>query len=136
MTPDQVKLVQDSFKAVLPIKAQAASLFYGRLFAIDPTTQPLFAKTEMTAQGGKLMAAIAMVVNNLANPAAILPVAKEMAQRHLSYGVTRAQYDSVGAALLWALGQGLGSAFTPQVEAAWGAAYQLLAGVMVADAYG
>ncbi len=120
---------------MLPIKTQAAALFYGRLFEIDPTTKPLFTNTDMTAQGGKLMAAIAMVVNNLANPAAILPVAKEMAQRHVTYGVTKAQYDSVGAALLWTLGQGLGAAFTPEVAAAWGAAYSLLAGVMVADAY-
>jgi hemoglobin-like flavoprotein len=135
MTSEQVTLVQDSFKLVLPIKTQAAALFCGRLFEIDPTTRPLFTNTDMTAQGGKLMAAIAMVVNNLANPAAILPVAKEMAQRHFGYGVARAQYDRISVALLWTLGQGLGAAFTPEVAAAWGAAYSLLAGVMVSDAY-
>ena len=136
MTPEQVTMVQDSFRLVLPIKDQAAALFYGRLFETDPTTQPLFAGTDMAAQGGKLMAAIAMVVNNLANPAAILPVAQDMAKRHVGYGVTRAQYGSVGAALLWTLGQGLGVAFTPPVEAAWTAAYTLLAGVMTEAAYG
>jgi nitric oxide dioxygenase len=76
------------------------------------------------------------VVNNLANPGAILPVAQEMAKRHVGYGVTQAQYGSVGAALLWTLGQGLGAGFTPQVEAAWTAAYTLLAGVMTQAAYG
>jgi nitric oxide dioxygenase len=136
MTPEQVTLVQHSFQAVLPIKDQAAALFYGRLFEIDPTTKPLFAKADMVAQGGKLMAAIALVVNNLANPGAILPVAQEMAKRHVDYGVTQAQYGSVGAALLWTLGQGLGAGFTPQVEAAWTAAYTLLAGVMTQAAYG
>jgi len=35
MTPDQVRLVQDSFRAVVPIRAAAAAIFYERLFAID-----------------------------------------------------------------------------------------------------
>ena len=42
MTPEQATLVQDSFRLVVPIKGQAAALFYGRLFAIDPSTAPLF----------------------------------------------------------------------------------------------
>ena len=33
-------------------------------------------------------------------------------------------------ALLWTLGQGLGDAFTPEVEEAWAEAYGLLATVM------
>ncbi|NJO35343.1 MAG: hypothetical protein HC869_21900 [Rhodospirillales bacterium] len=32
MTPEQIKLVQDTFKHVEPIAPQAADLFYGRLF--------------------------------------------------------------------------------------------------------
>jgi hemoglobin-like flavoprotein len=50
--------------------------------------------------------------------------------RHVGYGVTDAHYGSVGAALLWTLGQGLGEAFTDEVRDAWAAAYTLLAGVM------
>ena len=56
MTPDQVALVQDSFAKVLPIKEAAAGLFYGRLFEIDPTTPPLFARPDMVLQGQTLMA--------------------------------------------------------------------------------
>ncbi len=44
--------------------------------------------------------------------------------------MTDAHYDSVGAALLWTLEQGLGDAWTAEVKAAWAAAYALLAGVM------
>ena len=43
-------------------------------------------------------------------------------------------YDTVGAALLWTLEQGLGSAWTPDVKAAWSNAYALLADVMEAAA--
>jgi hypothetical protein len=42
MTPNQIALVQDSFKKVVPIAATAADLFYDRLFAIAPQFRPLF----------------------------------------------------------------------------------------------
>ena len=41
MTPEQITLVQESFKQVQPIAAQAADLFYGRLFEIAPQVRPL-----------------------------------------------------------------------------------------------
>jgi nitric oxide dioxygenase len=62
------------------------------------------------------MAAIALVVNGLGNPSGTVPVAQGLAKRHVAYGVTRAHYASVGAALPWTLRQGLGEAFTEPVE--------------------
>ncbi|HZF35846.1 MAG TPA: hemin receptor, partial [Candidatus Angelobacter sp.] len=41
MTPQQVALVRQSFAKVVPIREQAAALFYDRLFAIDESTRPL-----------------------------------------------------------------------------------------------
>jgi nitric oxide dioxygenase len=131
MTPAQVTLVQDSFAKVVPIKDAAAGLFYGRLFETDPSTKPLFAKADMAEQGQKLMATLAVVVGGLSRPDTVVPAAQALARRHVGYGVTPAQYATVGAALLWTLGQGLGEAFTPEVEAAWTAAYTLLSGVMI-----
>lgn len=135
MTPQQVDLVQESFRQVVPIKEKAAEIFYARLWETDPSTIPLFAKSDMALQGQKLMAALAMVVSSLKQPEKVIPVAKDMAKRHLTYGVTKAQYGSVGAALLWTLGQGLGPAFTSEVEQAWTAAYTLLSTVMTEAAY-
>ena len=64
MTPDQVKLVQDSFAKVAPISAKAAELFYGRLFEIAPQVRAMF-PDDMTEQRKKLMATLAIVVNGL-----------------------------------------------------------------------
>ncbi len=89
----------------------------------------------MTAQGEKLMAAISTVVANLDDLGAVVPVAEELAKRHVRYGVRAQHYAPVGAALLWALGQGLGDDFTADVGAAWAAAYATLSSVMVAAAY-
>lgn len=135
MTPEQILLVQQSFPQVEAISETAAKLFYGRLWEIDPSTAPLFTRSDMALQGHKLMAALALVVNGLNRPEKVIPVAQDMARRHLGYGVERAHYASVGAALLWTLGQGLGDGFTPELEAAWGAAYELLSAVMIEAAY-
>ena len=57
MTPDQVKLVQQSFAQVAPIADKAAEIFYGRLFEIAPAVKPLF-HGDLAAQRRKLMAAL------------------------------------------------------------------------------
>ncbi|HEY4920288.1 MAG TPA: globin family protein [Xanthobacteraceae bacterium] len=135
MTPTQVKLVQDSFAKVAPISEQAAALFYGRLFEIAPEVRPLF-KGDMTEQGRKLMGTLAVVVNGLGDLNAILPAASALAKRHVSYGVTPDHYAPVGAALLWTLERGLGPQWTPELAAAWAAAYATLSGFMIGEAYG
>ena len=55
--------------------------------------------------------------------------------RHLEYGVTDAHYDTVAAALLWTLEQGLGPDFTPATKDAWTATYVTLATVMKDSAH-
>src|ERR1700722_10741768 len=135
MTPTQVKLVQDSVAKDAPISAQAAALFSGRLFEIAPEVRPLF-KGDMTEQGRKLMGTLAVVVNGLGDLNAILPAASALAKRHVSYGVTPDHYAPVGAALLWTLERGLGPQWTPELAAAWAAAYATLSGFMIGEAYG
>jgi nitric oxide dioxygenase len=64
MTPQQVKLIQESFAKVAPIADTAAGLFYGRLFEIAPEVRPMF-KGDIGEQGRKLMATLALAVNSL-----------------------------------------------------------------------
>jgi hemoglobin-like flavoprotein len=86
MTPRQVALVRESFAKIVPIREQAAALFYNRLFAIDPSTRPLF-RGDMKSQGAKLMAAIGAVVKSLDCIDAILDDVRTLARRHHRYGV-------------------------------------------------
>jgi hemoglobin-like flavoprotein len=126
VTPQQVKLVQDSFGKVAPISDKAAALFYGRLFEMAPNVRSLF-HGDMTAQGRKLMTTLAVVVNGLSNLESILPAAGALAKRHVHYGVQAGDYQPVGASLLWTLEQGLGTDWTPQLAEAWTEAYKTLA---------
>lgn len=130
MNNRQIELVRTSFAAVEPIAEQAAALFYGRLFEIAPEVRALF-PDDLTDQGRKLMQMLASVVRNLDNLDVVVPVAQRLGERHVGYGAEAAHYGPVGAALLWTLGQGLGDAFTPEVEESWTAAYTVLSGVMI-----
>jgi hemoglobin-like flavoprotein len=129
MTPEQITLVQTSFKKVVPIAGTAADLFYDRLFEIAPPVRSLF-PADLTEQKMKLMAMLGTAVTNLHQLETLLPAVKALGERHKGYGVTADHYATVGAALLWTLEKGLGPDFTPETKAAWTEAYTALAGVM------
>jgi hemoglobin-like flavoprotein len=65
MTLKQKQLVQNSWEKVLPISESAATLFYERLFELDPSIRPLFKHTNMPEQRKKLMHVIGTVANGL-----------------------------------------------------------------------
>ena len=129
MTPEQVKLVQDSWAKVVPISETAAELFYGKLFELDPDVRSMF-KGDMKEQGRKLMAILNTAVNSLTNVEAIVPAIQEMGKRHVQYGVKDSHYDTVGEALIWTLGAGLKDAFTDETKEAWIGVYTLVADTM------
>ena len=135
MTPDQVRLVQQSFSKVAPIADQAAIMFYDRLFEVAPSVKALF-PADLTEQRKKLMATLGAVVNGLSSIESILPAASALATRHVAYGAKAEHYPVVGGALLWTLQKGLGEAWTPEVAAAWTAAYGTLSTYMISEAYG
>ena len=117
MNGEQIKLVQESFKKVVPIADAAATLFYGRLFDLDPALESLF-KGDMVEQGRKLMQMIGVAVKSLDRLEQVLPAVRALGARHACYGVREKDYDTVGRALIWTLKKGLGEGFTPEAEAA------------------
>ena len=130
MTPEQEDLVRDSWQRFDPRPRGAVVQFYERLFELDPMAQQLFAGVDMAEQERKLMAMLAQIVQAIDRPEDLVSSVAALGRRHVHYGVKDADYESVGAALLWTLEQGLGDAFTPDVRAAWAEAYLIVATVM------
>lgn len=129
MNISNINLVQTTL-AQVQLQAEAfTGLFYGRLFDQHPELRPLFT-TDLSQQGGKLMATLQLAVTGLNRPQTIMAAIKQLGQRHVGYGVQDIHYHLMGEVLLWSLAQTLGDAFTPEVEAAWAEAYSLLAGLM------
>lgn len=130
MTPEQVSLVKDSFAKVAPIAEQAAELFYGKLFELNPAYKELFTG-DMKEQGRKLMTMIATAVNSLDRLEEIVPAVQDLGRRHVGYGVKSEDYAVVAEALLWTLEKGLGDDFTDDVKAAWIEVYTVLSDTMI-----
>jgi hemoglobin-like flavoprotein len=129
LTAAQKTLVQTSFATIVPIADDAAVLFYQRLFELDASLGSMF-PADMFEQRKKLLQMLAAAVKGLDRLDQLVPVLENLGRRHSSYGVHDAHYETVGAALLWALEAGLGDAFTPEVKAAWTAVYGLIASTM------
>ena len=134
ITPQQVDLVKQSFAKVLPIRDDAAALFYQRLFEIASDVKTLF-PNDMVEQGRKLMTMLGTVVNGLHDLDAIVPAAQQLAVRHVDYGVRPEHYAPVGEALIWTLEQGLQDAFDAPTRDAWLTAYTVLSTTMIDAAY-
>lgn len=136
VTLRQKELVQSTWRQVMPISKTAPKLFYARLFELDPQIRALFPADEgaMKAQHLKLMQMIHICVRGLDDLDRIVPAVQSLGRRHVGYGVRNGDYDTVGAALLWTLEQGLGEAFDDEVEEAWTNVYGVLAAAMIGAA--
>ncbi len=135
MTPDQVKLVQQSFSKVAPIADQAATVFYDRLFEVAPQVKAMF-PADMSEQKKKLMATLAVVVGGLSDLPAILPAASALAKRHVAYGAKPEHYPVVGSALLWTLEKGARQQLDLRCGSGMDCGFGTLSGFMISEAYG
>jgi hemoglobin-like flavoprotein len=131
MTPDQIRLVQESWGKVVPIADTAADMFYTKLFQTNPSLQNLFVSYTAEQQRSKLLAMLGNAIGNLNNIGAIVPAVQALGKRHAGYGVRERDYGTVAGALLWTLEQGLGDAWNLELKDAWVAVYTVLSGAMI-----
>lgn len=141
LTDVQKKLVQKSWRLVVPISETAADLFYKRLFETHPEYRRLFSD-DMSAQKRKLLRMLAFIVKSLdwadsqwreevSPDEDLMLVVLALGRRHTElYKIPDASYGAVAEALLWTLDYGLGEAFTEEVRAAWTSVYTILAATM------
>ena len=133
MQAADVQRIRTSIDQIRPVVGLAGACFYERLFELDPALRPLF-KDDLKRQSRKLMEMLGFLSAHLDQLDALVPVVAELGRRHRGYGVCDAHYETAGEALLWTLEYLLGPDFTPEVDAAWRAAYTILAHLMQAAA--
>ena len=129
MTPDQMRLVRMSCATVMKRKAEAGQAFYRHLFAIAPELRPMFT-SDIDVQADKFVEMLGLIVSLLHTPADLSHTLAQLAHRHRSYGVRDEHFDNVGDALLRTMADMLGDAFTPELQAAWGDLYSMVASAM------
>ena len=125
-----IELLAATFARVAARRDDAATIFYARLFTTAPALRSLFAH-DLEAQKAKFMSALAQIVEYYrigVDPESYLA---RLAQHHESYGAQRAHFETMGDALIFTLAQVLRDDFTPEVRAAWVAAYGEVAAAML-----
>ena len=123
MTPRQKQIIRETFPLIREIAIPVSLLFYGRLFDLDPSLRRLF-KIDLKEQSKKLVAMLDALVEGIDDWEKIVPVLRELGQRHVGYGVKQQHYDTVCSALVWAFGQALQPGFDEEVRTAWTAVIQ------------
>ena len=138
LTADEKQLIVRSYRLITPISETVGELFYGRLFEQQPQYRELF-PDDMTKQNQKLMSMLAFIAKSLdwteeqwqedvrAEEDLFLVVLALGRRHHSLYKIPDEAYGPVEAALLWALDQGLGQTFTPELRQAWTKLYRALA---------
>lgn len=108
--------------------------FYGRMFGAHPELKNLFNLGNQATgdQAQALAGAVYAFAAHMDKPAVIGPVLDRIAHKHVSLGITPAQYTIVGRHLLSAIGEVLGDAVTADIADAWDEVYWLMATELVA----
>ena len=131
MTEQQTKLIKTTwatFQKIDPLLV--GGVFYEKLFSDHPSFRRMFSNTKET-QSEKIIAMLNYIVSHIETIEELSESLKNLAARHLNYGVKPEYYRSVGIALLWMLQQGLGSDWDNEVREAWTACYNTISGIML-----
>lgn len=123
--------LETSFDLVAPRGDELMDEFYGRLFAAAPAVIPLFAGTDLKKQKAMLLATLVLLRKSLRDLDAIVPKLHELGARHIAYGAEPAHYPVVGEVLIASMAAVAGPAWTDEYEAAWGEAFDVVAGAMI-----
>jgi hemoglobin-like flavoprotein len=118
MTPEQVDLIRKSFDALWPVRRQLADLFYNRFFELAPDARALFPE-DIARQQLKLMDMIAAIVGALDKREIFQSIIRYSGLQHAQFGAKQSHFVAFGDALIWALEQQFGDAFTSELKQSW-----------------
>jgi len=129
MTPDQAKLVQNSYELVRPLSEGAIALFWGCLFDLNPGLDDIIPH-DIHANSGKSMFLLEQAVRCLDHNKRFVVAVRACRKRLRTYQLDDFDYRTIRHALLWTLERMLGPSFTPETRYAWTEAYSLFASVI------
>jgi len=129
-------VIEDSLPVVADHIEEIARRFYAHLFEAHPELlDGTFNRGNQAAgtQQVALAGSVAVFASALVKTPEQVPehLLARIAHKHVSLGITPAQYEVVHDALFWAIVDVLGDAVTPEVAAAWDEVYWLMAYALI-----
>jgi len=104
VSKSQAQLLTQSLRRISCHGVPLAKSFYAQLFSAHPEVRQMF-HSNMDSQYGKLDDMLVVLVSEVLNPDMILQPLRDMAKRHVEYGVTAEMYPIAGDMLMQALRQ-------------------------------
>lgn len=130
LSQETIAAVKETIPLINEESENVTTRMYEILFSKYPETKPLFDNADKD-QHKKLAGAIAAFAANIDNLAVLGKAVEKMAQSHVITHVKPIHYPMVADALITAMGDVLGEAFTPERKNAWIEAYTFLANVLM-----
>jgi hemoglobin-like flavoprotein len=131
--PLDVDALRESFALAVERAPDLTRRFYEILFERYPSVRPMFGAS-LKKQEEMLTRALVAVLDHAEDEAWLGETLRALGAKHVGYGVTDAMYPWVGDALLGALSEVAGDAWTPRFEKAWSDAYGAISGLMMEGA--
>jgi hemoglobin-like flavoprotein len=128
-----VEALRESFALVVERAPDLTRRFYEVLFERYPQVRPMFGASTRK-QEEMLTRALAAVIDHLEDGPWLAETLRALGAKHVAYGVKDEMYDWVGDALVRAMAEVAGEAWTPRVSKAWADAYGAIAGLMMEGA--
>jgi len=130
---NDVEILETSFDLIAPRGDELMDEFYSRLFDAAPAVRPLFS-ADMRKQKAMLLSALLLIRKSVRNLDGLVPTLHALGARHVAYGALPEHYPVVGSVLIESMAAIAGDAWTPEIEGAWSAAFNLIAGAMIEGA--
>jgi class 3 adenylate cyclase/truncated hemoglobin YjbI len=128
--PDPILLVQSSFAHIAERAEEFGTRFYTNLFEAHPQFLPLF-RNDMVAQTKMLMFILGSAVRGLNRMEEMVGGLRALGERHVDYGVKRADYNKLASVLIRTLREFLADEFTAELQHAWVTVYGIIAQTMI-----
>ena len=129
MSPEAVALVRDSWSRLAPEGTALATATYAQLFALEPALEARAAGTDRVEAARTLAGSIAVVVDTLEEPEALVAYAALLGRQAAPLGFTRRDYVLFGDALLTTVQAALEPAWTQALHDAWVEVYTLVVSI-------
>ena len=129
-----IELLETSFNQIKDQPVKFSASFYGKLFDYHPELKPLFDKADAAAQEKKLIASLAIIVENLRNPEELTMALKSLGAYHKEVGTIAEHYPFVGQALVETFAEYLGNKWNLNTHQAWLDAYSTISQIMLEGA--
>ena len=133
LSPKTIDIIKSTVPVLEVHGTQITTVFYKNLFLAHPELLNIFnhANQNQGRQQTALANAVLAAATYIDRLETIIPVVKQIAQKHRSLGVKPEHYPVVGEHLLGAIKEVLGEAATDEIIGAWADAYGVIAQVFI-----